>query len=112
MPLSPEEKDALRYIRLLFGKPANEVHDLFESVGIAAVLSYLKKQDIVIPYIGKIKIIYDGDNLTSKGKEAKLQCEFYPSHFMKRNIGQIEDEADTTEVEKILVNRFKPVFKT
>ena len=110
MPLSPEEKDALRYIRLLFGKPANEVHDLFESVGIAAVLSYLRKDSIVIPFIGKVKINYDGDDLTSEGRKAKLNCEFVPSQFLIRNIGQIEDETET-EVEKILVNRFKPVFK-
>ena len=111
MPLSSKEKDALRNIRLLFGKPANEVHDLFESVGVAAVLSYLKKDCIVIPYIGEIKINYDGDSLTTKGKEAKLNCEFTPSPFLIRNIGQIEDKVDT-DIERILVNRFNPVFKT
>jgi hypothetical protein len=110
MALSAEEKNAMRHIQLLFGKPANEVKDLFESVGIAAILSYLKQDSIVIPYIGKIKLDYDGDNPTAKGNMAKLKYRFEPSPFLVRNIGQIEDETET-DAERILVNRFKPLFK-
>jgi hypothetical protein len=110
MPLTPEEKEAMRVLQLIFGRPANEINELFESVGISAVLSYVKKESIVIPYIGKIKLSYEGDSLTMKGREAKLKPEFIPSPFLVRNIGQIEDGAET-EIEKILANRFKPVFK-
>jgi hypothetical protein len=110
MSLTPEEKEAMRVLQLIFGRPANEINELFESVGISAVLSYVKKENIVIPYIGKIKLSYEGDSLTMKGKEAKLKPEFIPSPFLIRNIGQIEDGVET-EIEKILANRFKPVFK-
>jgi hypothetical protein len=111
MPLTLEEKNAMRVMQLIFGRPANEINELFESIGISAVLSYVKNKSIVIPYIGKITISYEGDALTSKGKEAKLKHEFIPSPFLVRNIGQIEDDEDT-EIQKILANRFKPVFKT
>jgi hypothetical protein len=110
MSLTPEEKDAMRVLQLLFGRPANEINELFESIGISAVLSYVKNETIVIPYVGKIKLKYEGDSLTMKGKEAKLKPEFIPSPFLIRNIGQVEDGTET-EIEKILINRFKPVFK-
>lgn len=108
--MTPEEKEAMRVLQLLFGRPANEVNDLFESIGISAVLSYVKGESIVIPCIGKIKLVYGGDSLTAKGKEAQLQCEFTPSPFLIRNVGQVED-GEETEIERILANRFKPVFK-
>jgi hypothetical protein len=110
MALTAEEKEAMRVLQLLFGRPANEINELFESAGISAVLSYVKGETIVVPYIGKIKLTFAGDSLTMKGKEANLKHEFIPSPFLVRNVGQVEDEAET-EVEKILANRFKPVFK-
>jgi len=108
--LTPEEKEAMRVLQLTFGRPASEINELFESLGISAILSYVKRESIVIPYIGKLKLKYDGDDLTMKGKEAKLIHEFTPSPFLIRNVGQVEDGTET-EVERILVNRFKPVFK-
>ena len=108
--MTPEEKEAMRVLQLLFGRPANEITELFESIGIAAVLSYVKNETIVIPYIGKIKLSYEGDDLTAKGKEAKLKHEFTPSPFLVRNIGQVENDTEA-EIERILANRFKPVFK-
>jgi len=108
--LTPEEKEAMRVLQLLFGRPASEVTELFESIGVSAALSYVKGEAIIIPFIGKIRISYEGDDLTMKGKEAKLKHEFTPSPFLVRNVGQIED-GNETEIEKILMNRFKPVFK-
>ena len=108
--MTPEEKEAMRVLQLIFGRPANEITELFESIGISAILSYVKGDTIVIPYIGKIKIIYEGDTVTSKGKEAKLKHEFTPSPFLVRNIGLVKDGAET-EIEKMLTNRFKPIFK-
>jgi len=101
----------MRILQLLFGRSANEVNELFESIGISAVLSYIKGEPITIPCIGRIRLSYEGDDLTMKGKEAKLKHEFTPSPFLVRNIGQLED-GNETEIEKILTNRFKPVFKT
>ena len=109
--MTPEEREAMRVLQLLFGRPANEITELFESIGISAVLSYVKGEAIVIPFIGKVRLSYEGDDLTAKGKEARLRHEFTPSPFLVRNVGQVED-GDETEIEKILANRFKPVFKT
>jgi hypothetical protein len=108
--LTPEEKEALNLTRILFGKNAHDTKEFFESVAIHAVLSYSKGERITIPFIGEISIKYAGDELTDKGRVAKLETSFVPSSFLTRNIGQIQDEA-TTDAEKILISRFQSVFK-
>ena len=108
--LTPEEKLALNSIRLLFGKNSHDVKELFESIGIQAVLNYVKGEKLTIPFIGDIDISYDGDEITEKGRVAKLKTSFTPSPFLVRNIGQIQDK-EATDAEKILMGRFQAVFK-
>lgn len=106
-----EERKAINDIRLFFGKSSAETKDFFESLGIAAVLSYMKGEKIVIPYLGDIQIKYKGDNVSSKGRKAVLDVKFHPSDFLYRNIGQIEDETKT-DVEDILLRRLQQIFKS
>jgi hypothetical protein len=108
--LSQTEKDAINTTRILFGKNAKDVKEFFESMGIQAVLSYSKGDRIVIPFIGELAVEYTGDELTDKGRVAKVKLKFNPSPFLIRNIGQIQDE-EPTDAEKILMSRFQSVFK-
>jgi hypothetical protein len=108
--LTQKEKDALNLTRLIFGKPAHDTKEFFESLGIQAVVSYSKDDKIIIPFIGEISIKYSGDELTDKGRVAKLETLFTPSPFLSRNVGQIED-GTPTDAEKILMSRFQSVFK-
>jgi hypothetical protein len=110
-PLALEEREALHTIQLLFGKPLRHVRGLFESIAINAVISYLKQEDIVIPYIGALKVSYVGDKISGKGREARIKCELTPSAFLTRNIGQAED-GEETDAERILLNRIKGIFKS
>jgi hypothetical protein len=108
--LTQKEKDALNLTRLIFGKTAHDTKEFFESLGIQAVVSYSKDDKIIIPFIGEISIKYGGDELTDKGRVAKLETLFTPSPFLARNVGQIED-GTPTDAEKILMSRFQSVFK-
>jgi hypothetical protein len=108
--LTQDEKNALNLTRLIFGKNAHDTKEFFESIGIQAVLSYSKGDKIVIPFIGEVSVKYDGDELTDKGRVAKLETFFTPSPFLIRNVGQIQDET-STDAEKILMSRFQTVFK-
>ena len=110
MALTPDEKTALNSIRLLFGKNSHDVKELFESIGIQAVLNYVKGEKLINPFIGEVDISYDGDEITEKGRVAKLKTSFIPSPFLIRNIGQIQDE-EATDAEKILMSRFQAVFR-
>ena len=104
------EKTALNSTRLIFGKNSHDVKEFFESIGIQAVLSYVKGEKIIIPFVGELEIVYDGDEMTDKGRVAKLVTNFIPSPFLIRNIGQIQDK-ESTDAEKILMTRFQAVFK-
>jgi hypothetical protein len=108
--LTVSEKTALNSTRLIFGKNSHDTKEFFESVGIQAVLNYVKGEKIVIPFIGEIEISYKGDEMTEKGRVARLRTSFTPSPFFIRNLGQIQDK-EATDAEKILINRFQPVFK-
>jgi hypothetical protein len=105
------ERKAINNTRLLFGKSSTETKEFFESIGISAVLAYMKKEPIEIPYVGTIDITYEGDEVTSKGRTANLKATFTPSDFLVRNIGQVEDET-RTDAEEILLNRLKQIFKS
>jgi hypothetical protein len=108
--LTQEEKDALNLTHLIFGKNAHDTKEFFESIGIQAVLSYSKGNKIIIPFIGEVSVKYVGDELTNKGRVAKLETNFTPSPFLIRNVGQIQDET-STDAEKILISRFQAIFK-
>jgi hypothetical protein len=108
--LTHKEKDALSLTRVIFGKNAHDTKEFFESLGIQAMLSYSKGDKIIIPFIGEISVKYVGDELTNKGRVAKLETFFTPSPFLIRNVGQIQDEV-STDAEKILMSRFHAVFK-
>jgi hypothetical protein len=108
--LTPNEKTAINSTRLIFGKNSHDTKEFFESIGIQAVLNYVKGEKIVIPFIGEIEVSYDGDEMTEKGRVAKLKTSFTPSPFLTRNVGQIQDK-EPTDSEKILMNRFQAVFK-
>ena len=108
--LTPDEITALNSTRIVFGKNSRDTQDFFESIGIQAVLNYAKGEKIVIPFIGEIEVHYAGDEITEKGRVAKIETVFTPSPFLIRNIGQVEDE-EPTDAEKILTSRFRSVFK-
>jgi hypothetical protein len=108
--LTFNEKAALNSTRLIFGNNSHDTKEFFESIGIHAVLNYVKGEKIIIPFIGEIEISYDGDEMTEKGRVAKLKTSFIPSPFLIRNVGQIQDK-ESTDAEKILMNRFQAVFK-
>jgi hypothetical protein len=108
--LTHEEKNALNLTRIIFGKNARDTKEFFESIGIQAIISYSKGDRIVIPFIGGLSVKYAGDELTDKGRVAKLETIFTPSPFLVRNVGQVQDEV-STDAEKILMSRFRAVFK-
>jgi len=108
--LTLSEKTALNSTRLIFGKNSKDTKEFFESIGIHAVLNYSKGDKIIIPFIGEIEISYTGDEMTEKGRVAKIETTFTPSPFLVRNVGQIQDK-ESTDAEKILMNRFQAVFK-
>jgi len=94
------KQDVKRTIQLISGINEKEINEMFENFGIYALLLYLKKEKIVIPFIGEVTI---------NSYDTGLRCEFVPSNFLVRNIGQIKDGEDA-EFENLLARKFKPVL--
>jgi len=94
------EEEVKRTIQLISGINKKEIDEMFENFGIYAVLLYTKKEKIVIPFIGEVTI---------NSYDTGLRCDFVPSSFLLRNIGQIED-GEETEFENLLARKFKPVL--
>jgi hypothetical protein len=88
---------AFRNIRLISGMPAEELKEMLEDVGIYAMLSYVQNKKIVIPYIGTVAIHRD---------DAGLRCEFRPSPFLARNIGQVRND-EQADFEDMLARKFR-----
>ena len=88
--MTTTERKAINDTRLLFGKSSTETKEFFESIGISAVLAYMKGETIEIPYVGSIQLEYEGDQVTSKGRTANLKATFTPSEFLIRNVGRLK----------------------
>jgi len=100
MKLGLESLAAFRSIQIISGRPPKGLMELLEDVGIYAILSYIQNKNIVIPYIGNVSI--------SSG-DAGIRCEFSPSPFLVRNIGQIQNGEDA-DFESKLAQKFKEVL--
>jgi hypothetical protein len=90
---------AFSAIQLISGRPTEELAEMLENIGIYAMLSHVKNKKIVIPYIGSLVI---------HREEANLKCQFSPSPFLTRNIGQIKN-GEQADFENILAKKFKDV---
>lgn len=108
--LSLEESTALDNTCMFIGKKARDVREIFESLGVQAILNYSEGKSFVVPFLGEFKWTHTGDEVTEKGKTAIIKTDFTPSAFIVKNIGQVDD-GKMTDAEKILINRFRSVFR-
>jgi len=87
-------------IQLLSGFKHGKIKEMFENIGIYALLSQINDGNIIIPFIGDIAVQNDNSG---------LRYDFMPSQFLVRNIGQIENGEDS-EFDGTLARRFKQVL--
>ena len=87
-------------IQLLSGFEHGKIKEMFENIGIYALLSYKKDGKILIPFVGEVDTQNDGSG---------LRYSFTPSQFLVRNIGQIEN-GEESEFDGTLARRFKHVL--
>jgi len=103
---SKKEKDAVHRLHLLTGKSYQEVREFYEGLLLDFCLRYLEKEQVTIPLFGDIFFHYLGDEISSKGRKAKIDIDFIPDDFLVRVIGQIED-GEESDLEKHLKEKIK-----
>lgn len=111
MRFSQEEKDLIYRIHLLSGKSLMDITEMFESFCLCSVLSCLEKENIQIPLIGEMSVIYEGEEITALGKEAKVDINVKPGKYIKKIIGQIKDNQES-DIEKSLELKIKKILKS
>lgn len=106
---SKEERDVIQRIHVLSGEPVESVRKIIESLCMSILISSMEDEDIYIPLLGRVSVVYKGDVITRDGREADISVEVEPSKSLKRLVGQIEDgqESDLEvelkkEISKIL----------
>lgn len=107
LPKTQEDREGMIAIQSLAQKVTmEETTSLLESILIWSVLQYLDNSSFHIPYLGKLKIYYRGEDIVDGEKEARLSISVTPTDLLKRIIGQVEDnkntEIDSAFIEKIL----------
>lgn len=89
--LNQEELENIQKLRNLSGEPEDRIHRVLEALMKLVIQNYSEGERIAIPYFGNLKIKYNGDKITPKGKEAQIDLFFSPSDYIKYNVGKIED---------------------
>ncbi len=104
MRLLQSEKDTIEKIRLFSnGLTYEQCKIFFETLITYLTFNFENNKETIIPYLGMIELIYDGDSITEKGREAKVSLKFEPNDNIKKIIGEIVDNEEDNEIEKKLI---------
>ena len=95
LSLNNFERDLIEEISLIQDVPPAKIRDILEAVFLRQIENYLDKEEVRIPYLGKILIRYKGDIIANNVKSADLDIFFSPSELLRRVVGGIEDKEPT-----------------
>ena len=94
--LDEYEKTLVDEISTISEYTEHNVRNVLEFSFYRQMEQLLAGEEISLPFIGKIKLAYEGDITLSNEREAVVTAQFHPSSLMKRIMGDIADgEADT-----------------
>lgn len=99
-------KETIERMHLISGNKKDDTKNFFEALAIYIIMNYYGKDEIYLPYIGKLYFKYLGDQYQEDRKRAKVELEFEPDDFLLRNIGQIED-GDEPDITKFFTSRIQ-----
>jgi len=91
MKLTPKEIEVVNAIRNLSHENVERIYNVFNGLMTQALMNYTENEPMIIPGFGSFLVRYVGDEVSSKGREAKLEVFFDPSPAFKENIGAYED---------------------
>jgi len=91
LKLSEFESGLIEEISTLSGYSETTVRDVIELTFFRQLEQAMQKQDLQIPFIGKIHIVEKGDTYTSGAREADFDCLFAQTSLFKKIVGDIID---------------------
>jgi len=102
MRISSDEKDIIDKISLLSGIKKADVRTVFETLSIVSALYYLNNESTDIPFIGNLSLSYEGEEFNKGTKKAIVTGEMDLNDYLKKMIGQIEDDDSNSDIEKFM----------
>jgi hypothetical protein len=85
------EKDICEEISTLTGYSAMAVRDILEGTFLRQLELFMRGKEVIVPFLGKMLIKFDGDDIVAGTRVAKVECLFSPSELLKRMVGDIKD---------------------
>lgn len=106
MKLLEDGKDTIEKLHLISGLPLKDTRTFFESLITLMMLDYMEGHDTYLPHIGRFYYKYEGDDVTNKGKEARVKLEYEADKNLLNIIGTAID-GEETMIEKTLKDQIK-----
>ncbi len=110
MKLLEEGRDTIEKLHLISGLPLKDTRMLFESLITLMMLDYMEGHDTYLPHIGRFYYKYEGDDVTNRGKEAKVSLEYEADKNLLNIIGTAID-GEETMIEKTLKDQIRNQLK-
>ena len=85
------EESLIDEISTLSGYSPLTVRDILESTFLRELEFCMQKEDIQIPFVGKVHVKYIGEEYINGARRAKIECFFSPSELLTKLLGDIED---------------------
>lgn len=111
LKLNNFEKNLVQEISTLSGYSQAIVREVLEFTFIRQVEQYFANQTMPVPFIGEIRIEYNGDVFIEGEREAVIDTNFTPTSLLKRVVGDVED-GDTTLLKDLLEQKIKPAISS
>jgi hypothetical protein len=111
MALTADEKAALTRIHLFLGQSRSLTQELFESLATYIIMEHLNGRDIVIPYLGKLALTFQGDEIRKTGKQAVVETHLDLSSLILRSIGQVHDGEVLTDAHRLRLSHLSEIFE-
>jgi hypothetical protein len=110
LKLLEEGRDTIEKLHLISGLPLKDTRVFFESLITLMMLDYMEGHNTYLPHIGRFYYKYEGDNVTNRGKEAKVSLEYEADKNLLNIFGTAID-GEETMIEKTLKEQIKAQLK-
>ena len=110
LKLNEFEKSLVQEISTISGAPELQVREILEFTFLRQIEQYIENGEVTIPFIGKCKLEYEGDEFVAGAKLAKVSADLKPSPLLLRVIGEAED-SESAIIENLLQGKIKAAFQ-
>ena len=110
LKLNEFEKSLVQEISTISGAPEMQVREILEFTFLRQIEQYIENGEICIPFVGKCKIEYEGEEFVAGAKLAKASLDMKPSPLLLRVVGEVED-SESSIIENLLQNKIKAAFQ-